>query len=54
MQEGQYNRGVQMIFLTDICGDDANTMRWSERWIGEGIPIERFLAFVMQILDDLE
>lgn len=52
--EGQYNRGVKMNFLAGICGDDANPMRWRKTWISEGTNIERFLAFFVRILDDLE
>ena len=43
-----------MNFLAGICGDDANPMRWSETWVGEGTTVERFVGFIERIVNDLE
>ena len=53
-EDGQFNHAQKMIFLAAISGDDEDPMKWHECWVGEGTTLERFLDFMLRILDVLD
>jgi len=52
--KGQYNCCVKINFLAAISADNDDPMRWYECWSGKGTTVKLFVAFMVQILDDLD
>jgi len=56
-EEGPYVKECKNNLLCGICGeegtDGAPSRRWAETWQNGGTTVERYLAFVNRILDDL-
>ena len=51
--QGPYSKVDKVNLMLAICGDPILPERWTEMWDEGGTTVERLLAFLQQVIDDL-